>query len=181
MSTTERYDTTTIVFHWLIAVMVAAQWLGAHVAEWVPKGPLRVDIHSIHILSGLTLGLLIVARLGWRIHFGRRLPPPNPGLPDLAARAVQGILYLLVFGVVCGGVVAALARADSLFGVFQLPAIGGATPQARHAFAEQIGGLHGLGANLILLFAGGHATAALVHHYGVKDGVLTRMLPRRPT
>lgn len=177
IETNARYDRLTIALHWLIAVWVILQWIGAHSIEWVPKGPLRADIRSMHIVSGSLLGLVMIARIAWRLRGGRRLPPEIPGLPDLLARAVQGALYVLVLGVVCGGIASALVRGDSLFGVIQLPAIGAATGEARHALAEQVVDLHGLGANLILLLAGGHSLAALAHRYWLKDGVMQRMLP----
>jgi len=39
--------------------------------------------------------------------------------------------------------------------------------------------LHALAANSILILAGIHASAALIHGYFWRDGVLARMLPRR--
>ena len=47
-----RYDTTTIVFHWATAILVATQWLGAQIIDWFPKGTLRVDARSMHIVCG---------------------------------------------------------------------------------------------------------------------------------
>ncbi len=172
---TERYDQTTIALHWAVAVLVAFQWLGAHAIDWFPKGPLRVDARSVHILIGVTLVGVLGFRLFWRRVRGERLPPANAGLLGVIARAVHGLLYLLVAGVLAGGMATELVRGDSLFGLISLPKIGAMAGPARHALAEQIGGLHGLGANLILFVAGAHAAAALVHHYVLKDGVLRRM------
>ena len=120
----------------------------------------------------------MVVRVGWRVAGGRRLPPEGPALADLAARAMKLALYLLIFGVVVIGVALTLTRGDNLFGLVQLPAIGGDTPAARHALAEQIVEYHELAANLILLLAGLHAAAAIVHQVWFKDGVLRRMTLR---
>ena len=38
-------------------------------------------------------------------------------------------------------------------------------------------GLHGDFADVVLIVAGLHAAAALVHHYLLRDSVLRRMLP----
>ena len=159
-------------------VLVAGQWLGAHVIDWFPKGPLRVDARSLHIVFGSIVGLLMVARLVWRTVGGRRLPPEGSPLADLAARAMKLALYLLILGVVGIGVVLALTRGDMLFGMIQLPVLGGETPQARHALAEQIVEYHGLAANLVLLLAGLHAVAALAHQFWLKDNLLLRMMVR---
>ena len=77
-----------------------------------------------------------------------------------------------------GGVTTELLRGDSFFGLLQLPTPGDLAAPARHALAEQIGDLHGLGANTILVLAGLHTAAALYHHYALKDTVLRRMLAR---
>ena len=175
---TAKYDRVTIALHWLIALLVAGQWLGAHVIDWFPWGPLRVDARSLHIVGGVLVGGLMLVRLGWRVTSGRHLPPEGPALADLAARGVKAGLYLLVFAIVAIGVALALTRGDNLFGLIQLPGLGADTREARHALSEQIVEYHELAANLILAVAGFHAAAALVHHFWFKDGVLRRMALR---
>ncbi len=69
-----RYDTETIAFHWLTALLVAGQWLGAQVIDWFPRGPLRVDARSVHIIGGAMLAALLLARIAWRATQGRRQP-----------------------------------------------------------------------------------------------------------
>jgi Prokaryotic cytochrome b561 len=63
----------------------------------------------------------------------------------------------------------------SLFGLFAIP--------APYAFSRSqsvlIGGLHYWAATAIVVLAGGHAFAALFHHFVRRDGVLRRMLPER--
>jgi cytochrome b561 len=173
-----RYDPLTIRLHWAVAALVAFQWLGAHAIDWFPKGPMRIDARSVHILTGACLAGVLAFRLYWRASQGRRLPPANHGLLDIAARGLHALLYVAVGGVLGLGLFLAWLRGDSLFNLVQLPKFGDFAPAARHAFAEQITDLHGLGANLILALAAAHALAALVHHYVAKDGVLRRMLPQ---
>jgi cytochrome b561 len=178
LNSADRYDRLTIVLHWLIAALVAGQWLGAHAIDWFPKGPLRVDARSLHILFGAIVGFLMIVRVAWRVGGGRRLLPEGPPLADLAARAMKLALYGLILGVVAVGVALALTRGDSLFGVLQLPSLGGATPESRHALAEQIVEYHELGANLILLLAGLHSIAAIIHQVWLKDRLMQRMALR---
>ena len=33
---TERYDKRTIVLHWVVAILVAFMWCGAHAIDWFP-------------------------------------------------------------------------------------------------------------------------------------------------
>ena len=46
------------------------------------------------------------------------------------------------------------------------------------ALDHTFGSYHNTVALLIIILAGLHAAAALIHHYILKDGVLERMLPR---
>lgn len=176
-TTAERYDPTTIALHWAIALLIAFQWLGAHAIDWFPKGPLRVDARALHILAGALVIGLLVARIIWRATQGRRLPPAGSGPSEWAAKALQGLLYLTLAAILCGGVATEWVRGDSLFGLFSLPKFGPWTGEARHALAERIGGYHALAANVILVLAGLHAIAALAHHFVLKDNVLRRMSP----
>jgi len=42
---------------------------------------------------------------------------------------------------------------------------------------RDMGGIHQLATNLLMLLAFGHAILAFYHHYVLKDGLLTRMIP----
>ncbi len=172
---TVRYDATSIALHWITALLVATLWIiGQTINDW-PKGPLRVDYRSVHILLGTLLGCVIVARLAWRATRGARLPIEGPALLAFAARAVHWVLYALVGVTVVLGLLTAFGQGDSLFGLFSLP-----TYAAPHAtLPHTLRNWHSLCADAILILAGLHATAALGHHYVLRDPTLRRMLPRR--
>lgn len=172
------YDRTTIALHWLVALGVVAQWGGAHAIDLFPKGPLRVDARSAHILLGVTLLGLIAVRLWWRARRGVRFAPdPRPGFA-IAARVGHAALYALLLTTLILGVATTWMRGDSIFGLFRIPALGDYAPAARHALANRIADLHQLSANWLLGLAGAHAAIALAHHYWLKDAVLGRMLGR---
>ena len=42
---------------------------------------------------------------------------------------------------------------------------------------RDMGGIHEVSTNLLMLLAFGHALLAFYHHYILKDGLLTRMIP----
>jgi cytochrome b561 len=50
---------------------------------------------------------------------------------------------------------------------------------ADRGLARTLVGLHGLGANLVLILTAVHVVAALAHHYLWRDGLLYRMQPAR--
>jgi len=174
-----RYDRTTITLHWLVAVGVLAQWLGAHAIDWFPKGPLRVDARSIHIVLGVLLVLALAYRVVWRATNGTRFPISKPALRDRLASLVHLALYVLLGTVLILGLFNAWVRGDDIFGLFHLPKYGSFTPDARHALSEQVVGLHRLAANALLILAGGHAAAGVYHFAGLRDRVFQRMLPVR--
>lgn len=174
VSTTDRqYDNTTIAFHWATAVLVVTQWLGAQTIDWFPRGYLRVDARSMHIISGALLGVVLGARVIWRLTKGRRLPLADKGLLNVFAKTTHFVLYTLVCSMVLVGLFLAWTRGDSIFNLFSIPAL---TP-GDHSLADQVQDVHATIGWLILAFAGIHASAALVHRFFWHDGVFDRMVP----
>lgn len=170
-----RYDNTTILFHWTTAILVAVQWLGAQIIDWFPRGPLRVDARSVHITVGVTLALVLIARLVWRLTQGRRLPPADRGVLHVVAKAMHWSMYALMLAMVSVGIFLTWTRGDSLFNLFSIPAY---DPSSR-GLADQVQEAHATIGWIIVGLVGLHAAAALVHRYVWHDGLLARMLSTR--
>jgi len=173
-----RHDRTTIALHWTTAVLVAVLWGIGQTIDIFPNGPLRIDYRSIHIVCGVLLGVVLVARLTWRLTRRQSLPPTEHGALLFIARFTHWLLYALLVVAVGLGVAYLWVRGDSIFNLFQIPAFD-PDPANRRALSHQIGGWHALAANTILIVAGLHAAAALIHHFVLRDATLTRMLPWR--
>ena len=172
-ATARHYDGTTILLHWLTAALVAEQWLGAQVIDYFPRGPLRVDARSVHIVLGASLAVILVFRLLWRSTQGRRLPLADHGLLNIVAKATHWGLYLLLTAMVLAGLFLAWTRGDSIFNLFSLPAY----DPADKALPDAVQEVHATIGYCILGLAGLHAAAALMHRFLWHDGVLNRMLP----
>jgi cytochrome b561 len=172
-STVRRYDLPTIWFHWTVAVLVLVQWVIAQVIDWFPQGMPRVEARSVHISLGLCLGVLLAARILWRATRGRVLPPADRGVLQTLAKIVHYALYALLIAMVLVGIFLVYVRGDNFFGLFTVPAF---DPNNK-ALRDNVGELHGTIATIILILAGLHASAGLIHHYLRHDGVLRRMLP----
>ena len=155
------------------------QWLGAHAIDWFPKGPLRVDARSIHIVVGVVLVMALAYRVLWRTTYGTRFRISEPGLSGRLSPLVHVTLYVLLGTVLILGLSNTWVRGDDIFGLFHLPKYGSFASDARHALSEQVVGLHRLAANALLILAGGHAAAALYHFAVLRDRVFQRMLPWR--
>jgi cytochrome b561 len=168
----QSYDKFTIGLHWATAGLVTILWLMGRTTGFLPRGPLRIDIWSVHILLGFSLAGVILTRIFWRLTYGRRLPPADRGMLQGLATAVHWLLYALLLAIATLGVINVFAHAFPLFNLWHFPAIG-SSPD----FAREINGWHSLAANIIAAVALCHAAAALFHHYVIRDGVLGRMWP----
>ena len=160
-----QYDPRTIALHWIIAGLIIFQWLGAHAIDWFPKGPWRIDARSIHIIVGLTLAILLIARIQWRLTRGHRLPPAHAGALQFLAKSMHLGLYATIASIVTLGIFTTWIRGDSLFNIANIPHFGSYTPDARHQFAEYVVGWHVFMANLILILAAGHILSAIMQSW----------------
>ena len=170
-----KYDSKTIWLHWLTAGLVVALWIIAKVIDDFASGMPRITVRSVHILLGVTLALVLLTRIAWRLGQGVKLPMADKGVLGVLSKLVHYGLYALVVAVVFGGFANVWVRGDSIFGLFQVPAFA----PGDKALRRLVGDWHELGANTVLIIAGLHAAAALFHHFVLRDGVLRRMLPGR--
>jgi cytochrome b561 len=172
-TTATRYDLPTIWFHWAVVMLVLVQWTLAQIIDWFPQGMPRVEARSVHISLGLCLGILLAARIFWRATRGRVLPPADKGVLQTLAKTVHYTLYALLIAMVLVGLFLVYVRGDNYFGLITVPAF----DPGNKALKENVEDLHGTIAAIILILAGLHASAGLLHHYLWHDGVLRRILP----
>ena len=101
------------------------------------------------------------------------LPPADSGALYLIAKMTHYALYVLLGLVVIAGILDALYRGFSVFGLWSVPQFGSGDAATRHSINEW----HELAANLLIVVAAVHALAALGHHYVWRDRLLDRMRP----
>jgi cytochrome b561 len=171
-----RYDTTTIVFHWVMAILLLIQWLWAQIIDWFPRGPLRVDARSFHITLGMLLVALLTARIIWRLTKGRHLPPSDSGILGQISKATHLSIYFLLAAMMLVGVALTWVRGDNIFNLFHIPAY----DPGDHALRDQVQEVHAAIGWVIVAIAGVHTVAALGHRYILRDSVLNRMLFKWP-
>ncbi len=167
-----RHDPTTIALHWISALLVVVLWTIGQTVDVFPNGPLRIDYRSVHIVLGVALGAVLLARLGWRLTRRETLPPLDHGVLLAIARVTHWLLYALLVVAVGFGIANVWVRGDSIFNLFRIPAY----DPGNRALMHLIGDRHALAANAVLIVAGVHAAAALFHHYILRDATLRRML-----
>ena len=173
----ERYTTTAIVFHWLIALMIISTFtLGLVMSDMPGISPTKLKYYSWHKWAGVTILALAALRLLWRLtHPAPDYPASMPAWQKSAANALHGLLYGLMFAVPLSGYFYTLASGYPVvwFGLFKLPVLIDANPELKPV----LGGLHyWLNMGLLAVVAM-HIAAALKHQFVDRDGVLKRMLP----
>jgi cytochrome b561 len=173
----DRYGAVAQALHWLTVALVAVAWLLGTFGDDLPKGAARATGLFVHISAGLAILAVLVVRLLWRL--GDPPPPPESTILgawlDHVARFAHYALYILLVAVPLTGIVVQFARGDALplFGLFDI-----ASPwTADRPFARSVKEIHELLAHSLVILAGVHAAAALVHHWALRDRTLARMLP----
>ena len=172
-----RYTTLAIVLHWVLALALVVSFsVGLYMAD-MPLTPQRVKLFNWHKWAGVTILLLSLLRLLWRLT--HRPPTEMPAAPwqQRAARWTHGALYVLFFAVPLAGWAYSSAAGFPIvwFGVLPLPDFVGPDK----ALAETLKSLHGALAWALAVLAAVHVGAALKHHFIDRDKLLSRMLPNR--
>jgi cytochrome b561 len=179
-ATRSRYSGGAIAFHWIIALLIVANLLGAHWTEdW--EGPARATAMGLHKATGITILVLSVARLLWRL--GHR-PPPFPagirGWEALGARAVHWLFYLLMVAIPVSGWLmisaASPRRPFYWYGGFDLPYLPVEGQKGVQVVAHD---LHEWLGWLMIGLLALHIGAALKHHFVDDQGFIGRMWPGR--
>lgn len=182
LNTRERYGLIAQLFHWVIVVLVILQFVLGFTAHGLPISLERLILLARHKSIGITIFVLVVLRLIWRLYSKPPpLPPSSHPFSNTAARLSHALMYALLLAMPPVGWL--LSSASHLtvawFGLFSLPNLVG--PDKRLANAMLL--THESMAWLLLATITVHVLAALWHHFLLKDTVLLRMLPftRRAT
>ena len=175
-----RWGSLAKLFHWTIVLLLLAQGTLGLVMVDLPKKPGVIPYFTFHKSLGLTILLLAVLRLGWRL-FDRRPEEPAsmPKSQVLVARFGHALLYGLLFAVPLSGWLfdsATALRPLYWWGLVQVPSLTGGTEPGLKDIAKEA---HEWLFWTLVLVAAGRAAAALVHHFVNRDDVLRRMLPGR--
>lgn len=180
---TQRYSRVAILLHWVSALCVLALLgMGLLMVHGDLAPMRRFQLYQWHKSVGITVLLLTILRLAWRL---KQKPPPHPdGMPARERRmasAAHHALYGLLVGLpLAGWAVVSFSPFNIptvLFGQIPWPhlplselvdaAAGEAVMKRVHAYGAWFLGL------LVLL----HVAAALRHHWILRDDVRRRMSP----
>lgn len=178
-------------FHWWIALLILFQfpigfymtYRGYQMEAVNDKGEVVKGVwdgvtdtlYSSHKIIGITILLLVVLRLAYRIIKGA--PPPEASLPPVligASHLTHWSIYLLLLVVpILGYVGISYFGALDAFGI-SFPAV----TEKDEKVSEQVLGWHAAAAIALLALIAMHIAAAIFHRFIRRDRVVDRMLPR---
>lgn len=169
---TPKYDPFARLLHWLVVLLLVAQYIVAWTMPGIHRGTQAVGLIVVHLDLGAFIIAIMIVRVLWRIV--RREPEVTDGTPFTRgiASLTHGLLYLLLIVQPLMGWANASSRGwqVTLFGL-NLPSL---VPTGS-ALGHTLGDAHALLAWVLLALIGLHVAAALYHHFLLRDRVLRRM------
>jgi cytochrome b561/polyisoprenoid-binding protein YceI len=181
----QRYTAVAIALHWAIALLIigliAVGWIMSDM-EGGPGSP-KTSIIQLHKSFGITVLLLTIARIIWRL---MNPPPPEPAMPaaqKFLASAVHILLYVIMLAMPLTGWIMASAEINlhetRYFGTFEMyvPGIPGLPEDTRKPLAEGLEQVHGNLAWVIIGLLVLHVAGAVKHQFIDKDGLMARIAP----
>ncbi|MEO8995652.1 MAG: cytochrome b [Rhodanobacter sp.] len=172
----QSYTGVAKTFHWLIFALISGSFvIGFYMAD-LPMSPQKLQLVSWHKWNGVTIFVLVLLRLTWRL---THTPPPLPAgmaaWQQRAAEASHRLLYLLILAMPLTGWLMSSAKGVQTvwFGIVPLPDL----LEKNRPLGKALEEVHAALGIIILIFVAVHVLAALKHHFIDRDDVLARMLP----
>lgn len=177
-SSLTRYNRTAIALHWLIAVLILGNFVGAWLAEDLPK-PDRMELMGYHKATGILILLLTLVRIVWRlVHKAPAMVETLKAWEVAVARVTHGLFYFLMLAVPFAGwglhSAASKGKPVSMFGLFDMPALPVPSDKPTTGVFHEA---HEVFATLLLALFVLHVAAALKHQFADKDATMRRMVP----
>lgn len=183
-NTAAHYGSVAMFLHWTIALLIIVNiCLGLYFPDLPRADPNKFVIAQIHKSIGLTVLMLSVLRVLWRLV--NPVPPLpadlNPGL-KLAARTSQFLLYVLIVAIpLSGWIMVSATRVPTNFFFLvdwpHLPVFDALDQAAKHDAHEQWEDIHSWLAWSAIALIPLHIAGALYHQFIRRDDVLKQMMP----
>ncbi len=175
----QSYDGAQRAFHWIMAALIFLAIAIGVVVTWLPaRTSPRVELLMLHKSLGMTVLVLAVLRVGYRLMAGE--PPYGETLAPLmraAAHVAHFALYVLMIAMPVSGYIDSAAGGHdvSWFGLFAWPLVAPRDKAIAHWGAETHYWLAWtIGAALVL-----HLGATAWHLWIKRDDIFARMWPAR--
>ena len=181
LSDSRRYGLIAMTLHWAIgALAVFMLWFGRHMVD-LPKGSFeRLQAFQLHKSIGISILLLTLVRIGWRLYNRGPNPPASlKGWELWLMKTVHYWFYILLLLIPLSGWIMSSASPLRIpiepYGLFRWPFFPGVP--ANEAVFNLFKEAHEFLGNGMIVLIGLHLLGVLKHTFITKDSVLKRMLP----
>lgn len=181
---TERYTGVAIALHWVIAVAIIGMILGGWYMSDLPDGaPGQYFLYQMHKSIGITILLLTIARVIWRL---MNPPPPLPADMGSLEKTGSHLVHLGFYGLMIAmpltgwlysSVSVKLDVPTVLFGLVSWPDVPFVDGLKTEAASGVVNFIHSKLAWVAIGLLALHVAGALKHEFSAEEGVLKRMLP----
>ena len=170
-----RYGPIAQLLHWSVVILLAVQFLLAELADELPDGVEKLAMLGRHRSVGITILVIALLRLGWRLFDRPPAMPPMPAWQRAAAAATHWGLYAILIAMPLSGWMMSSAEDSpvSWFGLVHIPSL----VMPSESLGDLLHDVHEVLAGALLFLVGLHVLAALKHQFVDRDGLLARMLP----
>ncbi len=184
-----HYGYVARALHWITALLFLLAYAAVYYRQWFTeeKTDLNWTALQLHLSFGVTIGVLVLLRVYWRLTTTQPEPEPASALMHKAAHYGHLALYAVLIIMPLTGYLGT-GVATVFFFWFDIPkfadtwlfqsVIQHGLGLSFEQFEAPIDFIHKQGgAYLVWLLILGHAAAALYHHIHLKDRTLLKMLP----
>ncbi|HRN62992.1 MAG TPA: cytochrome b [Luteimonas sp.] len=178
-NTDDRWGSVSQAFHWLIVLLILGLAIVGLTMGELPRTPKYFWVYTAHKSMGITVLVLMLLRLAWRLYAGAPRPVAGtPGWQAAIASVTHWLLYALALAIPLSGWLydsASGLRPFRYFGQFDMPKL----VAPNEWLADRARDTHELLFWVLVVLVALHAGAAIYHHLFQRDDTLVRMLPRR--
>lgn len=185
-NTAENYGTVAKWLHWLTALLFLGSYVSVYYRHWFTevKTPENWTALQLHLSIGVTIGVIVILRILWKISNRSPQPVPGPKMQQMAAKLGHLALYAVMIIMPITGYLGTGANVEYFF-LFDITSFKDTEFFANNfgfdmtfeEFEKPLDYIHKeiLGALVVWLLILGHVAAALYHHFVKQDRTLKRM------
>ena len=185
-NTAENYGSIAKWLHWLTALLFLGSYLSVYYRHWFTeaKTPENWTALQLHLSIGVTIAVVVILRILWKLSNQSPTPEPGSKMEHLAAKLGHLALYAVMIIMPITGYLGTGVDVEYFFMFditnFKDTALFANTFGAEMSFKEfekPLDFIHKdiMGSFVVWLLILGHAAAALYHHFIKQDRTLKRM------
>lgn len=183
-----HYGTVARTLHWLTALLFLLAYIAVYYRQWFTEArtPENWTALQLHLSFGVTIAVLVILRVYWRLTNPQPHPEPGSVLMHKAAHFGHLALYAVLIIMPLTGYLGTGVATEYFF-LFDIPKfedtwlfqtlVANGMGLSFEQFEAPMDFIHKEGgAYLVWVLILGHAAAAFYHHFKLKDRTLQKML-----